>query len=65
MTLQVSADVFRVLSAPDFEPVVLFRHGAARFMNSLLAAPQQPIEEILSEGELIRLDHRLVAVAIV
>lgn len=50
----VSADVFRVLSAPDCEPVVLFRHGAARFMNSLLAAPQQPIEEILSEGEVIR-----------
>ncbi|XP_065109350.1 nucleolar protein 11-like isoform X3 [Paramisgurnus dabryanus] len=51
---KVSADVFRVLSAPDCEPVVLFRHGAARFMNSLLAAPQQPIEEILSEGEVIR-----------
>ncbi|XP_056606319.1 nucleolar protein 11-like [Triplophysa dalaica] len=50
----VSADVFRLLSAPGFEPVVVFRHGAVRFLNSLLAAPQQPIEKVLSEEEVIR-----------
>ncbi|XP_051562630.1 nucleolar protein 11-like isoform X2 [Myxocyprinus asiaticus] len=50
----VSADVLRVLSAPECEPVVLFRRGAIRFLDSLLAAPQQPIEEVLSEEEVIR-----------
>ncbi|XP_051986033.1 nucleolar protein 11-like isoform X2 [Xyrauchen texanus] len=50
----VSADVLRVLSAPECEPVVLFRCGAIRFLDSLLAAPQQPIEEVLSEEEVIR-----------
>ncbi|KAL7890862.1 hypothetical protein AOLI_G00003380 [Acnodon oligacanthus] len=50
----VSADVYRVHSVRDQEPLVLFRHGAVRFLDSLLAAPQQPIEEVLSEEEVIR-----------
>lgn len=32
----------------------MFCHGAVRFLNSLLAAPQQPIEKVLSEEEVIR-----------
>uniref|UniRef100_A0AAR2IMM6 Nucleolar protein 11 n=1 Tax=Pygocentrus nattereri TaxID=42514 RepID=A0AAR2IMM6_PYGNA len=50
----VSAEVYRLHSVPDREPLVLFRHGAVRFLDSLLAAPQQTIEEVLSEEEVIR-----------
>ncbi|KAI4894061.1 hypothetical protein NFI96_019328, partial [Prochilodus magdalenae] len=50
----VSAEVYRVHSVPDREPLVLFRRGAVRFLDSLLAAPQQPVEEVLSEEEVIR-----------
>uniref|UniRef100_A0A8C2HKG5 Nucleolar protein 11 n=2 Tax=Cyprinus carpio TaxID=7962 RepID=A0A8C2HKG5_CYPCA len=49
----VSADVLRVLSATDSEPVVLFCCGAVRFLDSLLASPQQPIEDVLTEDEII------------
>uniref|UniRef100_A0AAR2IHN3 Nucleolar protein 11 n=1 Tax=Pygocentrus nattereri TaxID=42514 RepID=A0AAR2IHN3_PYGNA len=51
---KVSAEVYRLHSVPDREPLVLFRHGAVRFLDSLLAAPQQTIEEVLSEEEVIR-----------
>uniref|UniRef100_A0A673FPE1 Nucleolar protein 11-like n=1 Tax=Sinocyclocheilus rhinocerous TaxID=307959 RepID=A0A673FPE1_9TELE len=44
----VSADVLRVLSATDSEPVVLFCCGAVRFLDLLLASPQQPIEHVLN-----------------
>ncbi|XP_035634900.1 nucleolar protein 11-like [Oncorhynchus keta] len=47
----VSADVWRVHSAPGGEPVVLFQRGAVRLLDSLLSVPQQPIEDILSEEE--------------
>ncbi|XP_066515379.1 LOW QUALITY PROTEIN: nucleolar protein 11-like [Hoplias malabaricus] len=50
----VSGDVHRIHSVPGQEPVVLFRRGAVRHLDSLLAAPQQPIEELLSEEEQIR-----------
>ncbi|KAK9973171.1 hypothetical protein ABG768_023914 [Culter alburnus] len=62
----VSAAVLRVLSAADSEPVVLFCCGAVRFLDSLLASPQQPIEDVLAEEEMIRwstvlkADHQLV-----
>uniref|UniRef100_A0A673IZG6 Nucleolar protein 11-like n=1 Tax=Sinocyclocheilus rhinocerous TaxID=307959 RepID=A0A673IZG6_9TELE len=62
----VSADVLRVLSATDSEPVVLFCCGAVRFLDSLLASPQQPIEDVLTEDEIIRwstiikAEHQLV-----
>ncbi|XP_016136695.1 nucleolar protein 11-like isoform X3 [Sinocyclocheilus grahami] len=62
----VSADVLKVLSATDSEPVVLFCCGAVRFLDSLLASPQQPMEDVLTEDEIIRwstivkAEHQLV-----
>ncbi|MCJ8729914.1 hypothetical protein PDJAM_G00111970 [Pangasius djambal] len=50
----VSAEIYRVHSAPEQEPVVLFQRGAVRLLDSLLTAPQQPIEEVLSQEEVIR-----------
>ncbi|KAG9277463.1 nucleolar protein 11 [Astyanax mexicanus] len=50
----VSAEVYRIHSIPDREPVVLFRCGAVRSLDSLLSAPQQPVEKVLSEEEVIR-----------
>lgn len=40
---------------PGGEPVVLFQKGAVRLLDSLLSAPQQPIEEVLAQEEAIRL----------
>ncbi|CDQ73618.1 unnamed protein product [Oncorhynchus mykiss] len=57
----VTADVWRVHSAPGGEPVVLFQRGAVRFLDSLLSAPQQPIEDVLSEEEVIRWSAGIVA----
>lgn len=37
------------------EPVVLFQRGAVRLLDSLLSAPQQPIEEVLHQEEVVRL----------
>ncbi|XP_060774922.1 nucleolar protein 11-like [Neoarius graeffei] len=50
----VSAEIYRVHSAPEQESVVLFQRGAVRRLDSLLAAPQQPVEEVLSQEEVIR-----------
>ncbi|XP_010887648.2 nucleolar protein 11-like [Esox lucius] len=50
----VSADVWRVHSALEGEPVVLFNRGAVRLLDALLSAPQQTIENVLSEEEIIR-----------
>lgn len=45
---------------PGCEPVVLFQKGAVRILDSLLAAPQQPIEEVLAPEEAIwSVSHRL------
>uniref|UniRef100_A0A8C5D910 Nucleolar protein 11 n=1 Tax=Gouania willdenowi TaxID=441366 RepID=A0A8C5D910_GOUWI len=41
----VTSDIYRVLSIPSWEPVVLFQSGAVRLLDSLLSAPQQPIED--------------------
>lgn len=49
----MSSDIWRVHSVPGGEPVVLFKRGAVRLLDSLLSAPQQPIEEILSQEETI------------
>ncbi|XP_029480761.1 nucleolar protein 11-like [Oncorhynchus nerka] len=57
----VTADVWRIHSAPGGEPVVLFQRGAVRFLDSLLSAPQQPIEDVLSEEEVIRWSTSIVA----
>uniref|UniRef100_A0A673J2J1 Nucleolar protein 11-like n=1 Tax=Sinocyclocheilus rhinocerous TaxID=307959 RepID=A0A673J2J1_9TELE len=64
--VNTKSDVLRVLSATDSEPVVLFCCGAVRFLDSLLASPQQPIEDVLTEDEIIRwstiikAEHQLV-----
>jgi len=53
-SLQVSADIWRVHCVAGAEPVVLFKRGAVRLLDSLLSAPQQPIEEVLAQEEAIR-----------
>ncbi|XP_035762227.1 nucleolar protein 11-like [Neolamprologus brichardi] len=50
----VSSDVWKVHCTHGGEPVVLFQRGAVRLLDSLLAAPQQPIEEVLAQEEAIR-----------
>ncbi|XP_053353709.1 nucleolar protein 11-like [Clarias gariepinus] len=57
----VSAEIYRVHSAPEQEPVVLFRCGAVRQLDSLLAAPQQHVEEVLSQEEVIRWSNAVQA----
>ncbi|KAM3865241.1 nucleolar protein 11-like [Diretmus argenteus] len=59
----VSSDVWRVHSVPGGEPVVLFQRGAVRLLDSLLSAPQQPIEDILAPDEAIRWSINIVAEA--
>ncbi|KAK5866161.1 hypothetical protein PBY51_020371 [Eleginops maclovinus] len=56
----VSSDVWKVHSAAGVEPVVLFQKGAVRLLDSLLSAPQQPIEEVLAQEEAIRWSTNLV-----
>eukprot|EP00062_Callorhinchus_milii_P004717 gi/632943721/ref/XP_007887102.1/ PREDICTED: nucleolar protein 11 [Callorhinchus milii] len=48
------ADVCRIHMLPDTEPLVLFEGGAVRRLDVLLTDPQQEIEDIVSEGEVIR-----------
>uniref|UniRef100_H3B0I0 Nucleolar protein 11 n=1 Tax=Latimeria chalumnae TaxID=7897 RepID=H3B0I0_LATCH len=50
----LSADVYRIHSLPDAEPLVLFSRGAVRQLDALLAAPQQGVENVISDGEEIR-----------
>ncbi|XP_071361870.1 nucleolar protein 11-like [Trachinotus anak] len=57
----VSSDVWRVLCVHGGEPVVLFQKGAVRLLDSLLSAPQQPIEEVLAQEEAIRWSTNIVA----
>ncbi|NXA04509.1 NOL11 protein, partial [Sapayoa aenigma] len=45
----LSADVHRIHSLPEGGPVVLFRGGGVRTLDVLLEAPQQEIENILSD----------------
>lgn len=62
----VSAEIYRVHSAPGQTPVVLFQRGAVRLLDALLSAPQQPVEQVLSQEEVIRwstavrLEQRLI-----
>ncbi|KAJ8363550.1 hypothetical protein SKAU_G00123810 [Synaphobranchus kaupii] len=56
----VSAEIVRVHAVCDSEPVVLFSRGAVRLLDSLLAAPQQPIEDVVSEEEVIRWSSSIV-----
>uniref|UniRef100_A0A7N9AQG7 Nucleolar protein 11 n=1 Tax=Mastacembelus armatus TaxID=205130 RepID=A0A7N9AQG7_9TELE len=57
----VSSDVWKVHCVQGGEPVVLFQRGAVRLLDSLLSAPQQPIEEVLAEEEAIRWSTNVVA----
>lgn len=52
-SLQVSSDIWTVHSVSGGEPVVLFQKGAVRLLDSLLSAPQQPIEDVLTQEEAI------------
>ncbi|KAG7223703.1 hypothetical protein INR49_015428 [Caranx melampygus] len=58
---KVSSDVWRVQCVQGGEPVVLFQRGAVRLLDSLLSAPQQPIEEVLSQEEAVRWSTSIVA----
>ena len=58
--LQVTADVWRIHSGPEGEPVVLFQRGGVRLLDALLSAPQQAIEEVLTDEEVIRSDICLI-----
>ncbi|TKS68909.1 Nucleolar protein 11-like [Collichthys lucidus] len=58
---KVSSDVWRVHCVPGGQPVVLFQRGAVRLLDSLLSAPQQSIEEVLSQEETIRWSTNIVA----
>uniref|UniRef100_A0A674NYL9 Nucleolar protein 11 n=1 Tax=Takifugu rubripes TaxID=31033 RepID=A0A674NYL9_TAKRU len=58
---KVSSDIWRVHSIPGGEPVVLFKKGAMRLLDSLLTAPQQPIEEVISQDETIWWSTNLMA----
>ncbi|XP_041837977.1 nucleolar protein 11-like [Melanotaenia boesemani] len=57
----VSTDVWKVHCPRGGEPVVLFQRGAVRLLDPLLSAPQQPIEEVLTQEETIRWSTSLVA----
>ncbi|MGH0172090.1 UNVERIFIED_CONTAM: hypothetical protein FKN15_062366 [Acipenser sinensis] len=50
----LSAAVSRIHALPSSEPLVLFQRGAVRQLDALLAAPQQAVEEVFSEEEVIR-----------
>uniref|UniRef100_A0A8C3S2G5 Nucleolar protein 11 n=1 Tax=Chelydra serpentina TaxID=8475 RepID=A0A8C3S2G5_CHESE len=45
----LTADVYRIHSVPHTEPLVLFKGGAVRTLDALLAAPQQEIENVISD----------------
>uniref|UniRef100_A0A3B3ZD75 Nucleolar protein 11 n=1 Tax=Periophthalmus magnuspinnatus TaxID=409849 RepID=A0A3B3ZD75_9GOBI len=47
----LSSDVWQVHSTQGAEPVVLFQRGAVRFLDSILAAPQQTVEDVLAHEE--------------
>ncbi|XP_020856553.1 nucleolar protein 11 isoform X1 [Phascolarctos cinereus] len=50
----LSADVYRIHSVQNTEPLVLFREGAVRRLDALLAEPQQEIEAVISDEEVIK-----------
>lgn len=50
----LSAEVCRIHSLPDAEPLVLFRRGAVRPLDTLLADPHQEVENVLSQEEIVR-----------
>ncbi|XP_058497368.1 nucleolar protein 11-like [Solea solea] len=57
----VSSDIWKIHCVQGGEPVVLFQRGAVRLLDSLLSAPQQPIEEVLAQEEVIRWNANILA----
>lgn len=51
--LQLSSDVYRIHSLPHTDPLVLFKGGAVKNLDALLADPKQEVENIIS-NEVIR-----------
>ncbi|XP_018424776.1 PREDICTED: nucleolar protein 11 [Nanorana parkeri] len=49
----LSAEVCRIHSLPGAEPLVLFRRGAVRYLDTLLPDPRQEIENVLTQEEAI------------
>ncbi|XP_059938390.1 nucleolar protein 11 isoform X1 [Mesoplodon densirostris] len=50
----LSAEVYRIHSIQGTEPLVLFKEGAVRGLEALLAEPQQKIETVISDEEVIK-----------
>uniref|UniRef100_A0A250Y4K3 Nucleolar protein 11 n=1 Tax=Castor canadensis TaxID=51338 RepID=A0A250Y4K3_CASCN len=50
----LSAEVYKIHSIQGTEPLVLFKEGAVRGLEALLAEPQQTIETVISDGEVIK-----------
>ena len=50
----MSAEVYRIHSIQGTEPLVLFKEGAVRGLEALLAEPQQKIETVISDEEVIK-----------
>ncbi|KAF0873616.1 NOL11 protein, partial [Crocuta crocuta] len=50
----LSAEIYRVHSIQGTEPLVLFKEGAVRGLEALLAEPQQKIETVISDDEVIK-----------
>ncbi|XP_063149558.1 nucleolar protein 11 [Candoia aspera] len=57
----LSSDVYRIHSLPHAEPLVLFKGGAVKNLDALLAAPQQEIENVIS-NEVIMWSDALIGV---
>nr|XP_009677352.1 PREDICTED: nucleolar protein 11 [Struthio camelus australis] len=55
----LSADVYRIHSLPHGEPLVLFKGGGVRTLDVLLEAPQQEIENFISD-EVIKWSEALL-----
>ncbi|KAG8505139.1 Nucleolar protein 11 [Galemys pyrenaicus] len=51
---KLSAEVYRIHSVQGTEPLVLFKEGAVRGLEVLLAEPQQKIETVISDEEVIK-----------
>uniref|UniRef100_A0A7N5K3W6 Nucleolar protein 11 n=1 Tax=Ailuropoda melanoleuca TaxID=9646 RepID=A0A7N5K3W6_AILME len=50
----LSADIYRIHSIQGTEPLVLFKEGAVCGLEALLAEPQQKIETVISDEEVIK-----------
>ena len=46
--------MYRIHSIQGTEPLVLFKEGAVRGLEALLAEPQQKIETVISDEEVIK-----------